>query len=291
MKVGLSKSKWPIFVVGTWLLFTVSLAIWWMIYGLRQLNLLESLQAGEGDMLRRKHQMLLMEGSVLILALVSGGVALMILVLRERRRRLQIQNFFAAFSHDIKTSIASLTLQAEALAEDSPEQKKPLSRILSDMGRLHNQLENSLFFANQAQFELLNEKVDLSRSVERARYQWPELEIKYETKDFCAGDSRAVDCIIRNIIQNAVFHGKAKSVEITVHQVQGHLEMEFRDDGVGYQGDIKRLGEPGLIGETRAGTGLGIYICRELAKAMGGELKVCKVPSGFGISLKLRGAK
>ena len=54
-----------------------------------------------------------------------------------------------AFTHDLKTALASLQLQAESLQEDWPDaaSNPNLARLLEDTVRLGVQLENSLFFA------------------------------------------------------------------------------------------------------------------------------------------------
>ena len=48
--------------------------------------------------------------------LVAGGVALLVAIRLEQRRRRDMRAFFMAFTHDLKTSLTSLRLQAEALA-------------------------------------------------------------------------------------------------------------------------------------------------------------------------------
>ena len=51
-------------------------------------------------------------------ALVGGGLALFYYAKREQKRHAQVEEFFAAFTHDAKTALASLRLQAESLKED-----------------------------------------------------------------------------------------------------------------------------------------------------------------------------
>ena len=64
--------------------------------------------------------MLVLEGTTLVGMLVAGGVALLGAIRREQRRRRDMRAFFMAFTHDLKTSLTSLRLQAEALREDLP---------------------------------------------------------------------------------------------------------------------------------------------------------------------------
>src|SRR6266540_4051150 len=150
MSVERKRRSLAIALVAVWVTFTVTLAVWWMIFGLRQLDLLSQFHVEQADQLQRHYQMLLWEGGILILSLVGGGLALFYYARREQKRHAQVEEFFAAFTHDAKTSLASLRLQAESLREDfaSEEPNPLLERLLGDTLRLQLQLENSLFLVN-----------------------------------------------------------------------------------------------------------------------------------------------
>ena len=73
MKQGRDRIK--IFLVALWVTFTVTLAGWWMIFGLRQLDRLNQLHVEQADQLQKHYQMLLWEGGILIASLLGGGSA------------------------------------------------------------------------------------------------------------------------------------------------------------------------------------------------------------------------
>src|SRR6184192_4098444 len=137
-------------LVGLWVAFTVTLAAWWLIFGLRQLDLINQSNLEGAVQLHRHYQMLLWEGGILIVSLIGGGMALFYYARREQKRHAQVEEFFAAFTHDAKTALASLRLQAESLREDfaGDEPNPLLDRLLGDTLRLQLQLENSLFLVN-----------------------------------------------------------------------------------------------------------------------------------------------
>src|SRR5438034_115704 len=137
-------------LVGLWVAFTVTLAAWWLIFGLRQLDLINQSNLEGAVQLHRHYQMLLWEGGILIVSLIGGGTAMFYYARREQKRHAQVEEFFAAFTHDAKTALASLRLQAESLREDlaSSEPNPLLDRLLGDTLRLQLQLENSLFLVN-----------------------------------------------------------------------------------------------------------------------------------------------
>src|SRR6185503_5895784 len=205
MKQGRDRIK--ILLVALWVTFTVTLAAWWMIFGLRQLDRLNQLHVEQADQIQRHYQMLLWEGGILIAALLGGGLALFYYARREQKRHARVEEFFAAFTHDAKTALASLRLQAESLKEDLGTEPNPLlDRLLQDTLRLQLQLENSLFLVSLPTGKLLNEPVRIGQLVEALSYHWPNLTIVQKGDGVVRGDSRALTSVLTNLIHNAVKH-------------------------------------------------------------------------------------
>ena len=100
MNTETKRNRIVIALVGLWVVFTVTLAGWWLVFGLRQLDLLNRLKLEGAADFHRHYQMLLWEGGILILSLIGGGLALFYYARREQRRHAQVEEFFAAFTHD-----------------------------------------------------------------------------------------------------------------------------------------------------------------------------------------------
>src|SRR5206468_4119497 len=162
------RDRIKILLVALWVTFTVTLAVWWLIFGLRQLNLINQSNLEGAVQLHRHYQMLMWEGGILIASLIGGGVALYYYARREHKRHAQVEEFFAAFTHDAKTALASLRLQAESLREDfaGSEANPLLERLLNDTLRLQLQLENSLFLVNLPRGEFFFQPLSLSERIE-----------------------------------------------------------------------------------------------------------------------------
>src|SRR6266487_5436716 len=186
------RNRIVIALVGLWVVFTVTLAGWWMVFGLRQLDLLNRLNLEGGADLNRHYRMLLWEGGILIISLIGGGLALFYYARREQNRHAQVEEFFAAFTHDAKTALASL-LQAESLREDfaAAEPNPLLDRLLSDTLRLQLQLENSLFLVNLTRGAFFLEPISLSNRVDTLRHHWPDLTITQSGDGVVMADARA----------------------------------------------------------------------------------------------------
>jgi signal transduction histidine kinase len=105
------------------------------------------------------------------------------------------------------------------------------------------------------------------------------------------GDRRRVEQILMNLAANAIkFGGDGTSIELTGRFAGPVAVVAIRDQGPGIEPDDRtriferfyRMADHARV----TGTGLGLPIARELARAMGGELEVASLP-GTGSSFVL----
>ena len=278
-----------------WLVFTISLASWWMIFGLRQANALRQVDQSRSQKLARVHNMLFWEGGVLIASLVAGGAALLYGIHRERKRHGAVEDFFAAFTHELRTSLASLRLQVESLQEDfqeKGEQNPLLDRLLKDSVRLQLQLDNSLFYANRNKGALFIERLSLRKTVESIAPEFTDLTVKLEGDVVVLADARALEIILRNLFQNALVHGHAASVGIRIAERDGsNAAIVIEDDGKGPAVDPAELGRLFFRPTSRSGTGVGLYISRQLVHRMNGLLALSRGDHGLIATLQLPEAR
>ena len=271
-----------ILLVALWVTFTVTLAVWWLIFGLRQLDLINQSNLEGAVQLHRHYQMLMWEGGILIASLIGGGLALYYYARREQKRHAQVEEFFAAFTHDAKTALASLRLQAESLKEDLGSKPSPLlDRLLQDTLRLQIQLENSLFLVKLPTGRLLIEPVKLSNLIDTLRYHWPNVAIVQKGDGVVLADARALESVLTNLVQNAVTHGRASEISIIADRNgSGRLSVRLADNGRGFQGDFDQLGKLFVRHARGSGSGVGLYISRQLARRMNAKLNFTRGANG-----------
>jgi signal transduction histidine kinase len=110
------------------------------------------------------------------------------------------------------------------------------------------------------------------------------------------GDRRRVEQVVMNLVANAIkYTPRGGLVELAARAGAGAAFVVVRDDGPGITiEDRGRIFEPfvRLAGHDRiTGTGLGLPIARDLARAMGGDLGAASVPgTGSSFVLALPGA-
>ena len=294
MKTTSRHYLWRYILVFSWLTFTVSLTIWWYIYSQSQLKRLIELDTAEQAEFHRNQTMLRMEGFVLIFSIIGGGGTLAYLVFRDLRRTARERDFFLTFSHELKTPLASVRLQAESLLEDlqNDEQRKLTERILRDTDRLALHIDNALYYANIDNQDFTSEKTRLSSLINSLREEYPGLTISLSNDCLLEVDPVAFRTVLSNLFRNAVVHGKATEILLSASQDGVTTCVHISDDGLGLKGGHINLEKPFQRKYTGSGTGLGLYLSSRLTQHMGGKLSLSRQTTsdkGFSVELTLPG--
>ncbi len=93
-------------------------------------------------------------------------------------------------------------------------------------------------------------------------------------------------------MQNVITHSESKTIELTVEALAANLgvKVTVSDDGVGIEPEIlPRIFERGVSGK-KGGSGIGLAICRDIAKQHGGGISIKSVSgTGTKVTVILRG--
>jgi signal transduction histidine kinase len=263
-----------------WLFFTLSMAGWWIYLSLGFLSQIESLDLASNSGIVRQKKMIIWEGATWMLLLIGGGFTLIYLIVREQRNSQKLRLFLATFSHDLKTAITSLHLQTEILREDIGD-RVALRRLESDVVRLELQLENALFLSKETNLQLFIEKLSLQKLVNSLSESWPSMQIRVSEDAILSGDRQALESVFSNLFQNAQVHGKAKNVLV---YVKGHggefIEIGVADDGKGFEGDLRQLGQLFERHNPSSGSGVGLYTSTHLVRQMKGKIGFSRSEQG-----------
>lgn len=277
-----TKISFKLILALVWSLFTTSLIVWWWIWALKLSSQVSELN----------HRMIKYEGIALIGFVVLGGIFLVSYVWQDHKRNQKIQLFFSTFSHDIKTSISRLRLQAEIMEEELPRDKHPsLSRFIQDVVQLDLQLENSLLFTNINKYQFLMEKVKLSQLIGTIRSDFTNLNIELKQDAEINTDKKWFLSILKNIFQNSLLHGKASLIEISVQpEANESISILIKDNGIGYNnGPASNLGSDLFKSNHSQSNGIGLYLSKSLLSKMNGSLSFSSNPQGFTSHITTRG--
>jgi signal transduction histidine kinase len=220
----------------------------------------------------------------------GGRIAVMRDVTEARRARAARDAFVGVLSHELRTPITTIYAGARLLARGEPLSSTTRQELAGDVGaeaeRLFRLVEDLLVMARaeRGALDLSYEPVLIQRiAVEAIRLEsarWPNQEFTIDAPELlppAVGDATAVEQIMRNLLSNAAKYGAGQRVEVSIGATDGEIRTRVLDRGSGLQGvDTDDLFElfyrsPKTAGRA-AGAGIGLFVCRQLAEAMGGRL-------------------
>ena len=300
MKLGDRRLFWWFLGLSLWGLFTISLATWWYIFVLREIQRESLITASSPAEFTRKITMIKYEGLAMVGSLLTMVAATGTLLYRELARARAIRKFFLTFTHEIKTPIASIRLQAESLADElisaGETTNRYLNRLIADTERLELQLENSQLLGRlDSAKDVHFEEIQVNEIIRQASREFPELEISCNFEEgVIQADRRALLTILRNLFHNALLHGKATRLSCKLIYMGHNAKLSIVDNGLGLPkncGDLRKLGTLFYRPNGGGGNGIGLYLCKALMHRMHGSLKIShgETPAGFNIDLLFKG--
>lgn len=234
--------------------------------------------------------------------------------LTEFRKKENANNqLLTSLSHDIRTPLTSIIGYTDAikkeLLKDGLNDKYDLQNVIENNNTLENNnvIENYIDIVREKSYSLkeyldnvfdwfkLNsnefyldlkdtEITELSRNIIKSwivifEEKDIDFDIEIEEKEIiCNLDQNAYARVINNIIQNAVEHSKTKKIQISIKESNKKIFITIKDFGVGIEPDdlehiFDRLYKCDKA-RNKVGSGLGLYITKELIEKMNGCIDV-----------------
>jgi PAS domain S-box-containing protein len=219
-------------------------------------------------------------------ALASANTDLEAANTRLAREAADQAQFLAVTAHELRSPIGVLAgaaqLLVQRLDELTDEDRDELAASIAGSAERLQRLLRDLLTA--ARLEAGAVRIDpqelqvaevLNRSVNAVRAAHPEAEINLDAPPGLRirGEIDRLTQAVDNLIANALRHGAAP-VTVSASEVDGQIEIRISDTGPGVSTAVQeRLFERFASGTPRGGTGLGLFIVRELARAHGGDAR------------------
>ncbi|RLK50116.1 signal transduction histidine kinase [Alkalispirillum mobile] len=209
---------------------------------------------------------------------------------RLRENLQQRGQMLAAVSHDLKTPITRLRLRAEMLPDDTLRQ-----RFQADLAEMEKLVQSTLDFMRGDHLAHDPEPVELMgllRDVaEEAGETGGKVQVSGSGPVYARGEPLALKRCLGNLIDNAVRYGGGATVWVSPSG--DTLCVHIRDQGPGIpEADLERVFDPyyrldASRSAATGGTGLGLGIARNIARAHGGELSLHNTDTGLEARLVL----
>jgi signal transduction histidine kinase len=216
------------------------------------------------------------------------------------------KEFVANASHELRTPIFSLGGFLELLADEDLDEETRREFLQTMQGQIERLTKLStdlldLSRVDAGQLSVAAEPVDLGEVARALGEEFEhvaaasehELEITADGETWAIGDEGRVLQIGRALVMNALVHTSAGS-RITVRAARrgSRAELSIADDGGGIpaaqrEAVFERFYR--IEGGKASGSGLGLAIARELARLMGGSVRLESSPGRTAVSLDLPG--
>ena len=239
---------------------------------------------------------------------VTGAIVVFRDISREREVAKMKDDFVLLASHELRTPMTSIAGFVDMILEGrygqiSEDVKEPLGYIAESTDRLirfvNDLLNVSRIEAGRMKFTLGEfdlEKI-ASKVVTELRpvAEKRKLELSVQTKGEVRvqADTEKVEQILHNLIGNSLKFTNKGKISVTIHKDRDTGVIEVIDTGVGIPGNEqnKLFGKFEQVNTDSAGrpagTGLGLYISRQMARKMGGEVALVESVIGSGSKFSL----
>jgi signal transduction histidine kinase len=282
----LNKTKrWFYGLTFLWVILLLGLGAWWLYLVFSLHSSLSGLHLPELGDQERFINMIKWEGTFFFVFLCLLGGSLFGMYFRDMKKTKALQAFFSSLSHELKTPLASMRLQAEVikdLIEDESHSHDQLSeltkRLIEDTYNFESELEKSLQLSRIEQNAPLSlASLSLERFLKHLQQKFAinlQFDFAPDTNEILA-DELGLKMIFRNLIENSKRHNKdLKKIEIKVKRQFDFIEVTYDDFGHKFTGDENQLGNLFYKYNSTKGSGIGLYIIKSLMKKMGGDLKI-----------------
>ena len=182
---------------------------------------------------------------------------------------------FTAMSHDLKTPITRLRLRAEMLEDEALRAK-----IVKDLAEMEAMVTQTLEFMRDAGTQEAVQRVDMMTLLESLQTDYQDtgstVGIEGRIAQPYPGRPLALRRCLTNLVDNALRYGGRATIRL--EDAAERLTIRVLDDGPGIaREELEQAFEPFYRGEASrsretGGTGLGLGIARNIARAHGGDL-------------------
>lgn len=215
---------------------------------------------------------------------------------------------YAIISHDLRAPLASYNSLVEMMLENSSDHLTEDDQIIlremyKSSGALSMLVQNLLDWARfekgatnfnpeQLNIGALPEKIaSLYRRI--ATDKGIDLVTSSTGSIYAYADLNMVETVLRNLISNSIkFTSKGGRVELSAEFVENKPVLKVADNGTGIPADtLVKLNNDEVVNSRRGtasekGTGLGLLLCKEMARANAAELEFESMP-GEGTTVRL----
>jgi len=243
----------------------------------------------------------LIQGILLMVPVIGGTTFIFIFWNKSRMLDRERRNFISSVSHELLTPLASLRLYLETMVmRDLSKEKRQqfLELMLEDSDRLSTLISQVLTASRiergKAPYDL--KPVNFTEVVEnfiddnKVMLKDVKFSKDIDSKCNCLVDVVAMNTVLKNLIENSIKYS-AEQPEIHLSLKKGrHVLLSVSDKGPGIdKAELKKVfKEFYRANDQVAGTGLGLYIVRNVVTAHKGKVKAVSEGENKGLCINIQ---
>jgi signal transduction histidine kinase len=234
---------------------------------------------------------------------------------RESLDQAMLREATSGFVHEIKRPLAKISLPAElslsdlrdvaagrrASSEVLPKVIERLEFILNQTNDAGNKIEaiHEVSSSDVKAMEAVDLKNVIKSSLEREKELTDRHNVRVhldlpESLPSIRGHAKQLEIVVSNLIKNAAEAlssmppNAPRAIWVRASAEDDRITLSIKDSGPGIKPEnIKRLFEPYFTTKGAHGTGMGLFLCRQIVEAHGGKIEV-RTESGKGAELVIR---
>ena len=210
--------------------------------------------------------------------------------LELRKTNAELDHFVYSTSHELRAPLMSVLglinlLETET---DASEQRLYVGLMKESIQKLDHIIHDFIDYSRNARFEVKLSPVDfhflLEKTINNLKYipGSEKIDIRIKVKDEAQflSDKRRVEIILNNLLSNSLrfFNPETDQpyVEVMIHSAPKQVLIRVEDNGRGIPGShLPRIFEMFFRGnELSTGSGIGLYIVREIIEKLNGTIQV-----------------
>jgi PAS domain S-box-containing protein len=214
---------------------------------------------------------------------------------REREAREAAEAFMAVMSHELRTPVTTIYGTASLMTRDPdrPDNKELLADISDEAERLLRIVDDLLVLSRveRGVVVLTPEPIVVRHvvadvlAIVRRRYPSARIEVEGTAVTPALADPTALRQVVHNLLTNAAkYAGNDGPILVQLSDSEGRVQIEVLDHGPGLGSDPDELfmlfHRSPNASRMAPGSGIGLYVARQLVRAMGGSIEAGTRPEG-----------
>ena len=193
--------------------------------------------------------------------------------------------FINIAAHELRTPIMPILVNVELLESEIGSDREELKTIIRNAKRLQHltgnilsvsRIESKTLKLNKEVFEI-NDVLSFAIRDSKTQIENNDTNLKHKTVDdkmYVEADRDRIMQVISNLIHNAIKFTSKGTILITSKRIGNEIIVSIHDNGPGIDPQILPVLFSKFATKSDKGTGLGLYICKNIIEAHGGKIWV-----------------